>query len=87
MRSALAGGRTLAGSDRGLLAYGRRLQGQSEAAALPVGRGILAYGRKLQSVETDRALEIHEGGVVTRLLHCIMSMQTPMLLVPYCAPR
>jgi len=46
-----AGEPRLAGSDRALLAYGRRLLTESDAAALPVGRGILAYGRRLQGVE------------------------------------
>ena len=49
----MAGDRRLAGSDRALLAYGRRLLGESDAAALPVGRGILAYGRRLRSAEPD----------------------------------
>ena len=50
-RALSAGERRLEGSDRALLAYGRRLLGEPDAAALPVGRGILAYGRRLQSLE------------------------------------
>jgi hypothetical protein len=63
VRAALHGERTLASSDRGLLAYGRRLQGASETAAPPAGRGILAYGRKLQSAETDMTQTLHERGM------------------------
>ena len=63
MRVALASERTLAGTDRELLAYGRRLQSTSETAAMPAGRGILACGRKLRSADSNPTQGLHEEGM------------------------
>ena len=71
VHAAVASDRPLAGSDRGLLAYGRRLHGASEAATMPAGRGILAYGRKLHAADLMPTQGLHEEGVSIYRSRCI----------------
>ena len=81
-----AGERRLEGSDRALLAYGRRLQTAPDARMLPVGRGILAYGRRLMESGTTQDAHLQETGASS---HCSVTcpQQRDMMPLTYSTRR